>query len=110
MHDWLHDVQMVFGSHVSRVYEMHFHLRPPFWRRGLGSEAANAVLQHAFSALRADLHRAAADEDDVDDDAPPVKPAAGKKAAGKAAAPKKAAPKKSKKADSDEVCLCWTDR
>ena len=55
MHDWLHDVQMVFGSHVSRVYEMHFHLRPPFWRRGLGSEAANAVLQHAFSALRADL-------------------------------------------------------
>ena len=55
MHHWLHDVQMVFGSHVSRVYEMHFHLRPPFWRRGLGSEAANAVLQHAFSALRADL-------------------------------------------------------
>ena len=33
------------------IYEIGFHLRKRFWRKGLAAEAARAVLCHAFSTL-----------------------------------------------------------
>jgi RimJ/RimL family protein N-acetyltransferase len=35
------------------VYEIGFHLRPAYWGQGYAGEAARAVLEHAFSRLRA---------------------------------------------------------
>lgn len=35
------------------VYELGFHLRPGFWGRGYGSEAARAVMAYAFGPLHA---------------------------------------------------------
>lgn len=35
-------------------YEMGFHLRPEFWRQGYAVEAANAVIEYAFTVLNAD--------------------------------------------------------
>jgi RimJ/RimL family protein N-acetyltransferase len=37
-----------------RVYELGVHLRRAFWRRGLGQEAARAVIGYAFGTLGAD--------------------------------------------------------
>ncbi|MBO5208380.1 MAG: GNAT family N-acetyltransferase [Lachnospiraceae bacterium] len=34
-------------------YEIGFHLRPAFWRQGYAMEAANAVIQYAFTELTA---------------------------------------------------------
>jgi len=34
------------------VFEIGFHLRKQFWRKGLASESARAVIDHAFDALR----------------------------------------------------------
>jgi len=36
-------------------YELGFHLRPMFWSKGLGHEAASAVIDYAFSVLGAQL-------------------------------------------------------
>ena len=36
------------------IYETGFHLKPEFWRKGLASEAATAVIHHAFSNLQAE--------------------------------------------------------
>jgi RimJ/RimL family protein N-acetyltransferase len=36
-----------------RVYELGFHLRSPYWGKGLATEAANAVIQYAFNTLNA---------------------------------------------------------
>jgi ribosomal-protein-alanine N-acetyltransferase len=36
-----------------RIYEIGFHLRPPYWGRGLAEEAAHAVIAIAFETLRA---------------------------------------------------------
>jgi RimJ/RimL family protein N-acetyltransferase len=36
-----------------RVYEIGFHLRPPYWGRGLAQEAARAVVAFAFETLGA---------------------------------------------------------
>ncbi len=33
------------------AYELGFHLLPEFWGQGLGTEAASAVIQHAFTTL-----------------------------------------------------------
>ncbi len=35
-------------------YEIGFHLRKEFWGKGYASEAADAVIQHCFSSLKAD--------------------------------------------------------
>jgi [ribosomal protein S5]-alanine N-acetyltransferase len=35
------------------IHELGVHVRPAFWRRGLASEAARAVIDHAFGALGA---------------------------------------------------------
>ncbi len=43
--------QLVAGE--PGVFELGFHLRPAFWGRGLASEAAQAVIEHAFTRLRA---------------------------------------------------------
>ncbi|MBQ6488046.1 MAG: GNAT family N-acetyltransferase [Solobacterium sp.] len=40
-----------FGT---ETYEIGFHLRPEFWRRGYAPEAANAVIDYAFSVLHAE--------------------------------------------------------
>ena len=40
------------------AYEIGFHLRKKFWGRGLASEAARAVIDHAFSTLHANELRA----------------------------------------------------
>lgn len=40
--------------YAAKEYEMVFHLRPEFWRRGLAAEAANAVITYAFAALQAE--------------------------------------------------------
>ncbi len=34
-----------------RSYQMGYHLLPSFWRRGIATEAARAVIDHAFGAL-----------------------------------------------------------
>lgn len=34
-----------------RKYELGFHLRPKFWRQGYAMEAANAVIEYAFTVL-----------------------------------------------------------
>ena len=52
---WLVDVHESYGSHVTKVFELGFHLRPPYWRRGLGAEAAHGVIDHAFQQLKADM-------------------------------------------------------
>jgi len=39
--------------HGDRVFEIGFHLRPMFWKRGLAAEAAQAVIAHAFDKLGA---------------------------------------------------------
>ena len=39
---------------LDKVYEVGFHLRPPFWGRGIATEAATAVLSHAFRTLEVD--------------------------------------------------------
>ena len=36
------------------IYEIGFHLRPGFWRQGYAVEAAQAVIHHAFSVLKAE--------------------------------------------------------
>ena len=36
------------------IYEIGFHLRPKFWRQGFAVEAANAVIEHAFTKLHAE--------------------------------------------------------
>ena len=35
-----------------RKYEIGFHLRPKFWRQGYATEAAQAVINYAFSVLK----------------------------------------------------------
>jgi len=35
------------------IYEIGFHIRPNYWRRGFASEAARSVMEHAFKALGA---------------------------------------------------------
>lgn len=37
----------------NRIYEIGFHLRSKYWGVGLGSEAANAVINYAFHSLNA---------------------------------------------------------
>lgn len=37
-----------------RVYELGIHLRRAFWRKGLAMEAGRAVIDYAFSTLRAE--------------------------------------------------------
>lgn len=37
-----------------RVYELGVHLRPAFWKQGLASEAARAVIDYGFGALGAE--------------------------------------------------------
>ncbi len=36
-----------------KVYELGFHLRNPYWGKGLATEAAEAVIQYAFNTLNA---------------------------------------------------------
>ena len=36
------------------IYEIGFHLRPEFWRKGFAVEAATAVIDYAFRTLHAD--------------------------------------------------------
>jgi RimJ/RimL family protein N-acetyltransferase len=36
-----------------RIYEIGFHIRSGYWRRGFASEAARAVIEYAFEALGA---------------------------------------------------------
>lgn len=36
-----------------RIYEIGFHIRPRYWRRGYASEAARTVMEYAFAALGA---------------------------------------------------------
>ncbi len=38
---------------TGRVYEIGFHLRPQFWRKGFAKEAAKAVMDYAFRNLKA---------------------------------------------------------
>lgn len=38
---------------ANREYEMGFHLRPEFWGKGYAKEAANAVINYAFTVLKA---------------------------------------------------------
>lgn len=40
--------------HGADKYEIGFHLRPMFWRQGYAIEAANAVINYAFSVINAD--------------------------------------------------------
>lgn len=40
--------------HGEQGYELGFHLRPKFWGQGYAVEAANAVIHHAFTVLRAE--------------------------------------------------------
>lgn len=35
-------------------YEIGFHLRPKFWRQGYAAEAAGAVIEYAFTVMRAE--------------------------------------------------------
>jgi len=35
------------------IYEIGFHIRPKYWRRGFASEAALSVMEHAFQVLGA---------------------------------------------------------
>lgn len=35
-------------------YAIGFHLRPEFWRHGYAAEAANAVIEYAFTVLKAE--------------------------------------------------------
>ena len=35
------------------IYEIGFHIRPKYWHRGFASEAARAVMKHAFKGLGA---------------------------------------------------------
>lgn len=37
-----------------KTYELGFHLRPEFWRKGYAVEAANAVIAYAFKHLKAE--------------------------------------------------------
>ena len=37
-----------------RVFELGFHLRPAYWRQGIGFEAASRVIRYAFEVLGAD--------------------------------------------------------
>jgi ribosomal-protein-alanine N-acetyltransferase len=36
-----------------QIYEIGFHIRPDYWRRGFASEAARAVMEYAFARLDA---------------------------------------------------------
>jgi RimJ/RimL family protein N-acetyltransferase len=36
------------------MYEIGFHLRPDFWRKGFAVEAASAAILYAFNILRAE--------------------------------------------------------
>jgi [ribosomal protein S5]-alanine N-acetyltransferase len=38
----------------NRIYEFGVHVRPSFWRQGLSSEAARAVIDYGFNILRAE--------------------------------------------------------
>lgn len=40
--------------HGRNKYELGFHLRPQFWGKGYATEAATAVIEDAFSVLKAD--------------------------------------------------------
>jgi RimJ/RimL family protein N-acetyltransferase len=62
---WIVEVHSMFGAGVTKAYEMGFHVRPPYWRRGLGTEAATAVLHHAFEKLKADMIIASYHQDNV---------------------------------------------
>ncbi len=46
--DW---VQLLWNRSNGRSYQMGYHLLPSFWRRGIATEAARAVIDHAFGAL-----------------------------------------------------------
>lgn len=37
----------------TRIYEIGFHLKSKYWGKGLGTEAAHAIIQFAFSVLNA---------------------------------------------------------
>lgn len=39
--------------YAENEYEIGFHLRPKFWGKGYASEAANAVIDYAFTVLKA---------------------------------------------------------
>ena len=39
--------------HSTDEYEIGFHLRPEFWEKGYASEAAKAVIDYAFTVLKA---------------------------------------------------------
>jgi len=39
--------------HKENEYEMGFHLRPEFWGKGYAKEAADAIINYAFSVLKA---------------------------------------------------------
>lgn len=39
--------------HKANEYEIGFHLRPEFWGQGYAKEAANAVIEYAFTSLKA---------------------------------------------------------
>lgn len=42
---------------IEGAFEIGFHLRPGFWRRGLAREAAERVIEYAFSCINAkELH------------------------------------------------------
>lgn len=41
--------------HKPGEFELGFHLRPEYWGQGYAVEAANAVIQHAFTVLKADM-------------------------------------------------------
>jgi RimJ/RimL family protein N-acetyltransferase len=62
---WLDDVEHTFGSGITSAYEIAFHIRPPYWRRGLATEAAGAVLDHAFMRLNAGMVTASCEPDNV---------------------------------------------
>lgn len=57
------EVECTFGPGIAAAYEIAFHIRPPYWRRGLATEAASAVLNHAFMKLKADMVIASCDRD-----------------------------------------------
>ncbi|MCQ2511830.1 MAG: GNAT family N-acetyltransferase [Lachnospiraceae bacterium] len=42
-----------FDGQSGDVYEIGFHLRPQFWRKGFAKEAAEAVMDYAFKKLKA---------------------------------------------------------
>ena len=62
---WLEDVERTFGPGLTAAFEIACHIRPPYWRRGLATEAASAVLEHAFTKLNADMITASYDPDNV---------------------------------------------